>query len=349
MSVSAGSSAPGGSRVDGSGVDGAAAGAPRYASPVDYATYGEYGPGRGFDRGQSFQRPRYRFQGRITADGPYRAEPGRYHLYIAWACPWAQRTAIVRKLVGLENVVSLSYVDDQRDGRGWAFRERRGPDPVNGFTLLAEAYEATEPGYDGHVSVPVLWDRNTRKVVSNNFPDITIDLGAAFTPWAAHPADLYPEPLRPEIDALNERVYGTVNNGPYRVAGAATQQDYEDLRHRMIATLEELDARLSTRRFLFGGQVTEADIRLWPTLARFDAGYNPMAGVSERKLTAFPHLWGYARDLYQLPAFRETTDFSAFGGLARRPPSFLNDGPRRITVEPSMAGWDEPHGRAGLG
>ena len=202
---------------------------PRYASPVDYEAYGEYGPGRGFERGQSFQRPRYRFQGRITADGSsgYQAEPGRYHLYISWGCPWAQRTAIVRKLMGLEDVVSLSYVDDQRDGRGWAFRERRGPDPVNGFRFLAEAYEATEPGYDGHVSVPALWDRKTSRLVSNNFPDITIDLGTQFGPWADPALDLYPMALRAEINALNERVYQTVNNGTYLVAGATTEEDYQ--------------------------------------------------------------------------------------------------------------------------
>jgi glutathionyl-hydroquinone reductase len=328
--------------------DAATSSAPRYASPVDYEKYGEYGPGRGFNRGQSFERPRYRFQGRITADGSsgYPATPGRYHLYISWGCPWAQRTAIVRKLAALEDVVSLSYVDDTRDGRGWAFRERRGADPVNGFTLLAQAYEATEPGYDGHVSVPVLWDRQTGTIVSNNFPDITIDLGSAF---GTSPVDLYPAPLRGEIDALNERVYQTVNNGPYRVAGATSQQEYEDLRRQMITTLEELDARLAGRRYLFGGDLTEADVRLWPTLARFDTGYNPMAGVSERGLTGFPNLWGYARDLYQRPAFQQTTDFTAFGGLVRGPkPSFLNDGPRRITVEPRLADWDTPHGRASL-
>jgi glutathionyl-hydroquinone reductase len=322
--------------------------APRFASPVDYEAFGEYGPGRGFNRGQSFQRPRYRFTGRLTADGSsgYPATPGRYHLYISWGCPWAQRTAIVRKLAGLEDAVSLSYVDDTRDGRGWAFRERRGPDPVNGFTLLAQAYEATEPGYDGHVSVPVLWDRETGKIVSNNFPDITIDLGSAF---GTSPVELYPHPLREEIDALNERVYRTVNNGPYLVAGATSQQEYEDLRQQMIATLEALDARLAGRRFLFGSGLTEADVRLWPTLARFDTGYNPMAGVSERRLTEFANLWGYARDVYQRPAFRQTTDFAAFGGLTRGPkPSFLNDGPQRITVEPRLADWDSPPGRAPL-
>src|SRR5580693_2891885 len=205
---------------------------PGYASPVDFGEYGHYGQGRGFDASQAFQRPRYPFRGRITADGSsgYRAEPGRYHLYISWGCPWAQRTAIVRKLKGLEDVVSLSYVDDVRDGRGWAFREHRGPDPVNGFTLLAEAYEATEPGYDGHVSVPALWDRETGKLVSNNFPDITIDLDTQFEAFARTSLDLYPPELRGDIDALNERVYRSVNNGPYRVAGATSREDYEELR-----------------------------------------------------------------------------------------------------------------------
>ena len=325
--------------------------APRYASPVDYDTYGPYGPGRGFDSGQRFHRPRYRFQGRITADGSsgYPAEPGRYHLYIAWGCPWAQRTAIVRKLMQLDDVVSLSYVDDERDGRGWAFRERRGADPVNGFEFLAEAYEATEPGYDGHVSVPVLWDRRTGRVVSNNFPDITIDLGTQFGAWTGSPVDLYPQPLRAEIDALNERVYERVNNAPYLVAGATTEAEYTELAGRMTGMLAELDERLAGRRYLVGGQLTEADVRLWPTLARFDLAYNPMAGVSERPLTSYPNLWGYARDLYQLPAFRETTDFGAMGGLRRGPrPSFLNEGDWRLRVEPRRADWDEPPGREQL-
>ena len=321
---------------------------PPYASPVDYDSYGLYGPGRGFDKGKSFQRPVYRFQGRISADGSsgYPAVPGRYHLYISWGCPWAQRTAIVRKLKGLEDVVSLSYVDDERDGRGWAFRAGRGPDPVNGFEFLAQAYEATEPGYDGHVSVPALWDRETGKVVSNNFPDITIDLGTQFGAWARATPDLYPQPLRVEIDALNERDYTNINNAPYRVAGATAAGDYEALRQAMIAMLEELDDRLAGQRYLFGAGITEADVRLWPTLARFDTGYNPLAGVTARRLTEFGNLWAYARDLYRLPAFRETTDFASFDGLVRGPkPSFVNDAPWRIRVEPHLADWDGPAGR----
>jgi glutathione S-transferase/putative glutathione S-transferase len=317
--------------------------APQYASPVDYDTYGLYGPGRGFDRGSGWTRPRYPFQGRVTADGSsgWQAEPGRYHLYIAWSCPWAQRTAIVRKLKALEDIVSLSYVDDERDGRGWAFRKRRGPDPINGFTFLAQAYEATEPGYSGHISVPVLWDRKTGRIVSNNFPDMTLDLGHEFNAWGDASIDLYTRELRAEIDTLNQYLYETVNDGPYQVAGATTEQDYEQLRRRMIAGFEQLDARLAGSRYLFGDRITESDVRLWPTLARYDVFYNLMAGISEHRLADFPHLWRYARDLYRRPAFRETTDFAAFSGLSARPkPSFVNDAPWRITVDPHLADWD---------
>jgi putative glutathione S-transferase len=324
---------------------------PRYAAPVDYDLYGEYGPGNGFERGEGFTRPVYPFQGRITADGSsgFKAEPGRYHLYVGWFCPWAQRTAIVRSLKGLEDVVSLSYVDDERDSRGWGFRERRGADPVNGFRFLREAYEATEPGYPGHISVPTLWDRTSGKVVSNNFPDVTLDLGVAFDEWG-NDLDLYPEALRPEIDALNQQVYETVNNGTYRVAGATSPQEYEDLRHALIATFEQLEERLADRRLLFGDQITEADVRLWPTLVRFDLGYNPMAKVSERRLVDFPNLWAYARDLYQRPAFRDTTDFGSFAHFNQEPkPSFFNDSPGRIAVQPFQADWDAPHGREKLG
>ncbi|MFG1944038.1 glutathione S-transferase C-terminal domain-containing protein [Nonomuraea sp. NPDC048826] len=291
-----------------------------YASPVDHVAYGHYGPGR-LHLSPQWNRPLYPFQGRVSADGStgFRAEPGRYHLYAAWVCPYAHRVAIVRKLKGLEDVISLSYVDDERDGRGWAFRERRGADPVNGFTLLEQAYDATEKGYGGHISVPVLWDRHTGAIVSNNFPDITIDLATQFEQWAGSSADLYPAELRPEINKLNAWIYHDVNAGVSRVGRAGTEDDRERERHVVVSALERLDAQLAERRFLTGDTITESDVRLWVTLARFDE-HNRGHLISERKLADFEHLWPYARDLYQRPAFRETTE-----GLT--------------------AAWDEPHGR----
>ncbi len=303
-----------------------------HASPVDLDTHGHYRPG-------GRPGPRYPFQGRIGTPA-FPAEPGRYHLYVAAVCPYAQRAAIVRSLKGLQDVVSLSYVDDERDGRGWAFRERRGADPVNGFTILRQAYEVTEPGFDGHVSVPVLWDRTTGRIVSNNFPDITIDLATRF--GGDPEADLYPEELRPEIDELNTRIHEIVNTAAGRVAATTTEAAYTEARGAVVAFLDELDARLADRRFLFGSGITEADVRLWPTLLRFDLSDNPAARISERPLTAFPNLWAYARDLYAHPAFRENTDFAV---IAR--PSGGTDA-WRIPVEPSHADWDQPHRRAAV-
>jgi glutathione S-transferase/putative glutathione S-transferase len=271
-----------------------------YASPTDHTAYGQYGPGR-LHQSPGWDRPIYPFQDRVTADGSsgFRAEPGRYHLYVAWVCPYAQRTAIVRKLKGLEDVISLSYVDDERDGRGWAFREHRGPDPVNGFTLLEQAYDATEKGYPGHISVPVLWDKERGRIVSNNFPDITIDLATQFERWADSSIDLYPEALRPEINKLNAWIYHEVNTGVTRPASGPNP---------VVSALEQLDERLSEQRFLVADTVTEADVRLWVTLARFDTLHNRDHVISERDLTDFEHLWGYARDLYQRPAFGETIE-----------------------------------------
>jgi putative glutathione S-transferase len=287
----------------------------KVASPVDFAVYGAYGAPRrkASVEEKQFRRPDYPFKGRISADGSsgFPAEPDRYHLYISWACPWAHRAAIVRRLKKLEDVVSLSAVDPIRDGRGWAFREGRnhGPDPVNGFEFLAEAYEATQPGYSGHISVPVLWDKRTGTIVSNNFPDITIDLETQFEAWGDRSIDLYPTELRAEIDDLNEVVYQTVNNGVYKAGFAPNQAAHEDAVRSLFATLDQLEGRLSTQRYLFGDRPTEADVRLWVTLARFDPVYVTHFKTNLRRLVDYPNLWAYARDLYQIPAFRETTDF----------------------------------------
>jgi len=312
------------------------------ASPVDFDTYGDYQVKAPARADGAFVRPRYPFQGRVTADGSsgYRAEPGRYHLYVSLACPWAHRSVIVRSLLGLEDVISLSVVDPIRDGRGWAFRDGAGhtADPVNGFTLLRDAYEATEPGYDGHISVPVLWDRETGRIVSNNFPDITIDLGTQFGAWATGDVDLYPEPLRPEIDALNERIYTNVNNGVYRCGFATSQGAYDEAVTALFVTLDELEERLATRRYLFGDQLTEADVRLWVTLARFDAVYVTHFKANLRRLVDYPNLWAYARDLYQLPAFRDTTNFDHIKRHYYGTHPRLN--PSRIVPAGPLLDWD---------
>jgi glutathionyl-hydroquinone reductase len=324
----------------------------RGASPVDFEAFGDYGARPARERqpakpAAEFVRPPYPFRGRITADGSsgYRAEPGRYHLYISWACPWAHRSAIVRSLLGLAEVISLSAVDPVRDGRGWAFREGDGYslDPVNGFSLLREAYEATEPGYDGHISVPVLWDRQTSKIVSNNFPDITIDLGTQFGEWASSAVELYPQGLRPQIDAINEVVYANVNNGVYRAGFAGTQEQYHEAVTRIFATLDELEERLAGRRYLLGDAITEADVRLWVTLARFDAVYYSHFKANIRRLTDYPNLWGYARDLYSIPAFRETTNFDHIKRHYYMTHSHIN--PSRIVPDGPVIDWSSAPGR----
>jgi putative glutathione S-transferase len=320
------------------------------ASPVDFARYGEYTVKTRAAPDGGFVRPVYPFTGRVTADGSsgYPAEPGRYHLYVSLACPWAHRSVIVRRLMGLEDVVSLSVVDPVRDGRGWAFREGPGyaPDPVNGFSLIRQAYDATEPGYDGHISVPVLWDRRTSRIVSNNFPDITIDLETQFGQWATPGVDLYPLALRPEIDALNERVYTDVNNGVYQCGFAATQAAYDAAVARLFTALDDLDRQLATRRYLFGDALTETDVRLWVTLARFDPVYVTHFKANLRRLADYPNLWPYARDLYQQPAFGGTTDFDHikrhyFGTHPRLNPS-------RIVPAGPLLDWQKPHHRERL-
>lgn len=326
----------------------------RGAGPPDFGTYGDYAGGtrnNGAERrGGEFVRAAYPFTGRITADGSsgFPAEPGRYHLYISWACPWAQRTAIARELLGLGEVISLSAVDPIRDGRGWAFREGdgHGLDPVNGFAFLREAYEATEPGYDGHISVPVLWDKRTGRIVSNHFPDITIDMATAFGRWSDPAVQLYPPELRGEIDAICDVIYLAVNNGVYRAGFAGSQERYLQAVTELFAVLDQLEARLAARRYLVGDALTEADIRLWVTLARFDSVYYSHFKTSIRRLADYQHLWGYARDLYARPAFRGTTNFDH---IKRH--YFVTHGrinPSRIVPAGPLLDWESPHGRERL-
>jgi putative glutathione S-transferase len=306
----------------------------------------------------AFVRQRYIIQGRFTAAGSpvpgygssgFEAEPGRYHLYVSLACPWAHRTIIVRKLLGLEDVISMSVVDPIRDERGWAFRDGPGysRDPVNGFSFLSEAYLATDPTYNLRYTVPCIWDRKTKRLVTNNFPDITIDFETQFGAYVDPSApDLYPEQLRAEIDEIATVIYHDVNDGVYRAGFATTQEAYEQAFDALFARLDWLEERLSSRRFLLGDRITEADIRLYPTLARFDAVYHYHFKCNLRRLVDYPNLWGYARDLYQRPAFGDTTNFDHIKRHYYITHPTIN--PTRIVPKGPLIDWTAPHDRARL-
>jgi putative glutathione S-transferase len=235
-------------------------------------------------------------------------EPGRYRLVVSLACPWAHRSLIVRGLLGLQDAISLAVVDPIRDERGWRFPD--GGDPVLGIEFLAQAYRRTDPDYQGRVTVPSIVDVTTGKVVTNDYPQITLDLE---TRWREHhrpgAPDLYPEALRDEIDKVNDEVYRNVNNGVYRCGFATTQQAYEEAFHALFGTLDRLTERLQRSRYLVGEAITEADVRLFTTLVRFDAVYHGHFKCNRHKLSELPVLWDYARDLYQTPGFGETVDF----------------------------------------
>jgi putative glutathione S-transferase len=294
----------------------------------------------------SFRRQESTFRSFVSADGSteFPVQAGRYHLYVARACPWAHRTLIGRRLMGLEQAISVSFVNPLRDERGWAFTGGDYVDPINGFRYLSEAYDAADPDYDARVSVPVLWDSDAGTIVDNESEDILRMLSTVFAPLAEHPVQLVPERLRGEIDALNQTIYDSVNNGVYR-AGFATRQDvYERAVRGVFATLDELDARLAGRRFLFGPEPLETDWRLFTTLVRFDAVYQIHFKCSIRKLVEYENLWPYARDLYQWPGIAETVDFDEirahyYGTHPMINPSGL------IAVRPA-ASFDEPAGRA---
>lgn len=299
----------------------------------------------------AFVRQAYSIRGRISANGSsgFPAEPGRYHLYVSLACPWAHRAIIVRRLLGLEQVVSLSVVDPIRDERGWAFRDGPGysHDPVNGFAFLSEAYLVTDPSYTGRYTVPCLWDRASGRLVTNNYPDITIDLETQFAAFHQPGApDLYPPALREEIDAVNELVYADVNNGVYRAGFATSQAAYEGAIDALFARLDWLEARLAGQRFLVGGQLTEADIRLFTTLVRFDAVYYGHFKCNLRRLVDYPHLWGYARDLYGRPGFGDTVDFDQIKRHYYMTHDQIN--PTRIVPKGPLVDWQAPHGRGEL-
>ncbi len=265
------------------------------------------------DEEGAFVRQEDAFRKWVSSDGSseYPAEAGRYHLYVSLACPWAHRTVIIRKLKQLESVIGMTVLDPIRDERGWAFREGsgHGKDPVNHFHYLSEAYRASKPGFDGRVTVPVLWDKKTGRIVNNSEDDITRMFNSAFNAFTESALDIYPEALRPEIDAMIEIIYPNINNGVYKAGFATRQAVYEKEVLQLFETLDQLENRLSKHRYLVGNQLTEADWRLFPTLIRFDAVYHGHFKCNIRRIADYPHLQAYMKEIYQYDHVAGTVNF----------------------------------------
>lgn len=308
---------------------------------------------------EEIQREPAAFADRVTADGRFgrRAEPGRYRLVVSRACPWAHRTVITRRLMGLERVVSLAVTDPRQEVIGgdphWVFTEETGSpgdrDPVLGIHALREAYLARDPDYTGGVSVPGLVDVDSGHLVTNDFDQMVRDMATEWGGLVRDDApDLYPSGLREEIDTLSREIYHDLNNGVYRAGFAPDQEHYDAAVTDVFARLDALEARLATRRYLVGDSITEADIRLFPTLVRFDAAYHGHFKCNIRKLTEYPALWAYARDLFQTPGFGDTTDLDH----VRIHYYWVHEGinpTRIIAAGPDPRGWLTPHHREELG
>ncbi|NEK87674.1 glutathione S-transferase family protein [Blastococcus saxobsidens] len=308
------------------------------------------------DSGSGYIEPEYTrdskyISDRITADGSSRwpVEAGRYRLVVARACPWANRSVIVRRLLGLEDAISMGMCGPTHDERSWTFDlDPDGRDPVLGYERLQEAFFARDPEYSRGITVPALVDVPSGAVVTNDFPQITLDLS---TQWTAHhrdgAPDLYPEHLRDEMDEVMERVYQEVNNGVYRCGFSGSQRAYDRAYDRLFTTMDWLSERLADRRFLMGDQITEADVRLFTTLARFDAVYLGHFKCNRQKLSEMPVLWAYARDLFQTPGFGDTIDFPQIKEHYYVVHADIN--PTQIIPQgPDTSNWLTAHGREEL-
>jgi putative glutathione S-transferase len=302
--------------------------------------------------GGEFTRDQRYIATRITTDGQdgYPVEPGRYRLAVSRACPWANRVIIVRRLLGLEDVLSMAVAGPTHDARSWTFDlDPGGRDPVLGIERLQEAFFARFPGYERGITVPAIVDVPTGQVVTNDYAQMTLDLS---TQWREHhrpgAPDLYPEELRSEIDKVNRLVFADVNNGVYRCGFAGSQEAYAKAYHRLFDRLDWLSERLADQRYLVGDTITEADVRLFTTLVRFDPVYHGHFKCNRQKLTEQPVLWAYARDLFQTPGFGDTIDFDHIKRHYYEVHRDIN--PTGIVPEgPDLTNWLDPHGREALG
>jgi putative glutathione S-transferase len=304
------------------------------------------------EAGKEFERDTNYISTRITRDGRdgFTVEPGRYRLIVARACPWANRAIIVRRLLGLENVISMGVCGPTHDSRSWSFDlDPGGVDPVLGYQRLQEAYLALDPHYERGITVPAMVDINSGKVVTNDFAQMTLDFS---TEWAEYhrpgAPDLYPPALRSEIDEVQEANFTKVNNGVYKCGFAGSQDAYEAAYQQLFDRLDWLTERLSGQRYLVGDTITEADVRLFTTLARFDAVYHGHFKCNRQKLSEMPVLWAYARDLFQAPGFGDTIDFAHIKRHYYVVHKDIN--PTGIVpVGPDVSNWSSPHHQDELG
>jgi putative glutathione S-transferase len=280
-----------------------------------------------------------------TGEGGFEAAPGRYHLYVSLACPWASRTLILRKLKRLEDAIDVSVVHWHMGENGWEFREGPGAtgDRLHGSRHLHEIYTRAKPDYTGRVTVPVLWDKERGTIVNNESAEIVRMLNSAFDGAGADGPNFYPEPLRAEIDAINARVYDTVNNGVYKAGFATSQEAYEEAVLALFATLGELEERLGKQRYLAGDRLTEADWRLFTTLVRFDPVYVGHFKCNLKRLVDHPNLWAYTRELYQVPGVAETVNFQHIKNHYYGSHRTIN--PTGIVPLGPKIDFEEPHGR----
>ena len=309
------------------------------------------------ESGGRFVRKAPQFRNWITADGSagpsgnpgFKAEAGRYHLYVSLACPWAHRTLIFRALKGLEKMISVSVVHWYMAENGWTFAPGDGvvPDTVNGSEFMYEIYTKAMSDYSGRVTVPVLWDKKTKTIVSNESPEIIRMFNSAFDGIGAKAGDYYPEPKRTEIDMLNERIYGTVNNGVYMAGFATTQDAYQEAVVPLFDTLDWLDERLANQRYLTGNTITEADWRLFTTLVRFDPVYVGHFKCNIRRIFDYQNLSGYLRDLYQQPNIAATVNMEHIKNHYYASHETVN--PSRVVPLGPVVDNNAPHDRAKLG
>ncbi|MBT4933055.1 MAG: glutathione S-transferase family protein [Rhodospirillaceae bacterium] len=283
------------------------------------------------------------FRQQVSTDGTsgFKAEAGRYHLYLSWACPWAHRTLIMRSLKKLEDVVSVSFVEAFMGKQGWTFAE--GGDPLYGLDTLYQVYLKAKPDYSGRVTVPVLWDRQSETIVNNESSEIIRMLNSEFSAFGDNTTDYYPPNLRADIDAINEDVYSRVNNGVYRTGFATTQEAYEEAFDALFDCLDALEERLSGQRYLVGDRITEADWRLFTTLVRFDAVYVGHFKCNLRRIVDYANLWGYLRELYQHPGVAETVNMDQIKGHYYASHTMVN--PSGIVPKGPDIDFTSPHRR----